>query len=402
MPIAQRMRWAGATVLTVLLALNMACLSMVNFALAASDSNHNADVLGHVSVSVPSGGQFSPSQADVLARAKAWLDGLEMTARTLGSMDAVRLAGLDFFQMQALAALLGRVENAFISRSSEQDAQEGPDKLWPEASSSVTLRVGKPDAAAVSQTMANVEGLARLEELIIALRRLLPEALEWAERGHELRTAAASSSPSEKSSLFFAPSAPDDIVAARLSMLTSATSAALAYADFLLGAPVTPELQSTLDWAHNILPPLAAARADMLLRQDRPQAALQILRDLSPPAPGINPKRELWMQSRSSTWPAVWTSAWPSHPSDTRLYARALYLRGLAQLRSGQPALAEADLSAALSIEPQRPDFLLARGATYQVREIFDAMCRDYYQACTLGSCDGLAAAREQQRCLPQ
>lgn len=354
-------------------------------ALAGTDDR---ETLGHISVSVPCGGQFSPSQAEVLAQAKAWLDGIELTARSLASMDTVRLAGLDFMQVQALAALLGGVE---LPPPSFRDVDNALGQNLPNAEVSATLRIARPDAAAVSQALADAPARERLEEVIIALRRILPEALEWAERGRDLRNAASDSAK-----------APDDMVAARLSLLTSATAASLSYLDFLLGAPLTAELQATLDWAQDVVPPLAAGRADMLLRQDRPQAALHILRDLTAPPTAITPEKERWIHARSSAWTSVWTKAWPPHPSDLRLYARSLYLRGMAQLRSGQPALAEADFSAALAIDDARADFFLARGASYQVREIFDAMCSDYYQACALGLCEGLASAREQGRCLPQ
>ena len=81
--------------------------------------------------------------------------------------------------------------------------------------------------------------------------------------------------------------------------------------------------------------------------------------------------------------------------------ARALYARGLAHLRLQQPALAEADLSAALRLSPGHASWLRARGAVRMVREEFDGMCEDFEQACALGDCEGLAAARKRLLCLP-
>ena len=82
--------------------------------------------------------------------------------------------------------------------------------------------------------------------------------------------------------------------------------------------------------------------------------------------------------------------------------ARALYMRGLAHLRLQHSALAEADLSAALRLQPGNAAWLRARGAVRMIREDFSPMCDDFAEACALGDCEGLAAARKRSLCLPE
>lgn len=94
------------------------------------------------------------------------------------------------------------------------------------------------------------------------------------------------------------------------------------------------------------------------------------------------------------------------HPADARLAARARYVRGLAHWRLGQPALAEADLDAALALgaesareDAERARRLRARGAVRLARRNVEGMCADFAAACALGDCEGLAAARGRGYC---
>lgn len=98
------------------------------------------------------------------------------------------------------------------------------------------------------------------------------------------------------------------------------------------------------------------------------------------------------------------------HPADGRLAARARYVRGLAHWRLGQPALAEADLDAALhgagadSAPPDLEDAerarrLRARAAVRLARHNVAGMCADFAAACALGDCEGLAVARSRGQC---
>ena len=89
--------------------------------------------------------------------------------------------------------------------------------------------------------------------------------------------------------------------------------------------------------------------------------------------------------------------------------ARGRYIRALAHWRLQQMALAEDDLSAALSTTgetvlrtPDRVRMLRARGALRMLRNNTEGMCSDLTAACALGDCEGLAAARNQQLCVGQ
>ncbi|MDE7240327.1 translation initiation factor IF-2 [Desulfovibrio sp.] len=95
------------------------------------------------------------------------------------------------------------------------------------------------------------------------------------------------------------------------------------------------------------------------------------------------------------------------HPADERLAARARYVRGLAHWRLGQPALAEADLDAALHNagvdsapdDAERARRLRARAAVRLARRNVAGMCADFAAACALGDCEGLALARSRGQC---
>jgi len=109
------------------------------------------------------------------------------------------------------------------------------------------------------------------------------------------------------------------------------------------------------------------ALAEVLLRLDRPHAAMGCANDALGLKPGL---------------------------------ARAFYLRGIIQLRLGLTALAVTDFSQALRLRPDRADWWRARGAALMIRHDYDAMCRDMYKACSLGDCAGLTEARQQELCL--
>ena len=89
-------------------------------------------------------------------------------------------------------------------------------------------------------------------------------------------------------------------------------------------------------------------------------------------------------------------------------FTRARYIRALAHWRLQQLALAEDDLTVALEKTPGNPlqtvdrsRLLRARGALRMLREDALGMCADLTEACGMGDCEGLAAAREQRFCTP-
>ena len=88
------------------------------------------------------------------------------------------------------------------------------------------------------------------------------------------------------------------------------------------------------------------------------------------------------------------------------LQARILRLRGLAHWRQNQLALAEKDLSKAVSLLKEtglplssRGELFLDLGALRQVRRDMTGMCSAYREACALGLCAALAASRRQGLC---
>ena len=80
--------------------------------------------------------------------------------------------------------------------------------------------------------------------------------------------------------------------------------------------------------------------------------------------------------------------------------ARALYVRGMAQLRLRLNSLAAADFNQALTLNPDKAAWWRARGAVHMIRHDYESMCADLRQACTLGDCEGLAEVRGQNLCL--
>lgn len=79
---------------------------------------------------------------------------------------------------------------------------------------------------------------------------------------------------------------------------------------------------------------------------------------------------------------------------------RVLYLRGVAHLRLHLPANAVKDFSEAVARRPDKAAWWRARGAARLLAGEHDAMCPDFYQACALGDCEGLAEVRKRGLCL--
>ena len=322
---------------------------------------------------VPYGGQFASERALVVAEAAAWL------------------AGLDALQLQALAAGMGMVEV-------KGEVRVGGDMPEGEGEATAVARLAAVDAGLASRLLADENGRERYEDIIVALGRLIPEAVRLAHTGRSLRVlrllpdAPASETPA------------DEPVITRLNRLADEVEAYSLYRDWLeqvrrasgdfdfpgqteeaaeaddigLKRPDKAVVDKALSLAPEALP-LRLARAELLLREDRFRAAAQVLENLPSAPDSADTARDR---------------------ADRRLLARALETRALAQLRSGRPALAESDLTAALALAPERGSLWLGRGAARQMRESFEFMCDDYHQACVRGLCRGLAEARERGQCL--
>jgi len=80
-------------------------------------------------------------------------------------------------------------------------------------------------------------------------------------------------------------------------------------------------------------------------------------------------------------------------------FARAYHSRGAAALALGLHSSAIADFSEAIRLSPRTPAYYRARGMARHLSGETPAMCRDLYQACTLGECDELQWAVSNGYC---
>lgn len=80
--------------------------------------------------------------------------------------------------------------------------------------------------------------------------------------------------------------------------------------------------------------------------------------------------------------------------------ARTFYMRGIAHLRLHLPTYADDDFTRAIERRPDKAIWWRARGAARLVAGDHENMCGDFYQACALGDCEGLAEVRKRDFCL--
>lgn len=296
------------------------------------------------------------------ARAAAWLNALEAASPGLPAGARVGLASSGLDDRAGLLALCARLHTL--------------DHLTPEDSPELVVAVRlvpTPDAAtALASAVREADLLAAQRALVLDLwETAMAVRREWPATLAEARTNA------------FALEA----AALRLDVLWLALEAAR-------GAPggwfCAPEALPVFERAVTGAPENAALwllLAEARMQRDLPQAAVaaagEVLRLLDRSGRGDLP------------------------PAEARLAGRARYVRGLGHWRLGQPALAEADLNAALSAQraesaPQgaeRARRLRARGAVRMLRHDVDGMCADFVAACALGDCEGLAVARTRGEC---
>ena len=367
---------------------------------------------------VPYGKELAPDRARMAAEGMAWLAGLDRAAAALAVLEPVRLAGLDALQLRALAAGLGLVE------VEAESSVRGEKPAAGEGSAVAVARVANVEAGQVSRLLGVESGRERYEDIIEALTRLIPELLSLAEQCRSRPVVAGEGAAGTSAGLPLERlnGLSDELEAYTLyrSWLDQARSEPQGpdfsddsgMSDNSRNAGDAPEKDASetdargADGAHRALRehkalvekafalaphalPLRLARAELLLREERFGAAVQILENL----PSVSEYTE----------PQKSTESAPSPMRDRaggRLLARALEARALAQLRSGRPALAERDLDGALTLTPERASLWLGRGAVRQTRERFELMCNDYRQACVHGLCRGLAAAHERGQCL--
>lgn len=82
-------------------------------------------------------------------------------------------------------------------------------------------------------------------------------------------------------------------------------------------------------------------------------------------------------------------------------FARAYHSRGAAALARGHHSSAIADFSEAVRLAPEIPAHYRARGMAHHLAGETAAMCRDLYQACTLGECEEFQWAVFNNFCAP-
>ncbi len=85
---------------------------------------------------------------------------------------------------------------------------------------------------------------------------------------------------------------------------------------------------------------------------------------------------------------------------NSELHARVLYMQGMASLQMYLPALAIKDITYALELDAEHPEWWNALGIAKLLSGDTKDMCGDFYQACAMGDCDGLIEVRKQNFCL--
>lgn len=295
------------------------------------------------------------------ARAAAWLNALEAACAGLPAGARLGLASSGLDDRAGLLALCARLHTL--------------DHLTPEDSPELLVAVRlvpTPDAATA------LASAVREADLLAVQRALLLDLAETASRVRREWPPTLAQARAQAVGL--------EAAALRLDVLWLALEAARAGAG---GWFCAPEALPLLERAVTGAPENAAVwllLAEARMQRDLPQAAVA----------SASEALRLLSLSREAPLPAA-----------DRLAARARYVRGLGHWRLGQPALAEADLNAALQTAhaesfPQGAELarrLRARGAVRMLRQDEDGMCADFVAACALGDCEGLAVVRARGRC---
>ena len=298
-------------------------------------------------ISLPYGGQVQRATAELAARTLARLEVLRQAETVIAALTAVRL-GLDSpCRLAALTSLVLPPLVATLPNDGHAAVTVQADVFVPEASlpDTVQAALARPDDLELQAS-----ALSRATALVKEAQELINQAQTRREQGQ-----------------------PDDLFAARLVSLETHLRAAEQYMVLLdrYGSGWFPpeEASEALRAALQRDPGNALINlglAESLLRLDRPHEAIRFASEALRLEPTLG---------------------------------RALYVRGLAQLRVRLSALAVADFTQALAARPDKAAWWSARGAAYLVRHEYDLMCADLYQACTLGDCEGLAEVRAQALC---
>lgn len=309
-------------------------------------------------------------------RASAWLDALRHASDSLSADSERRLWEMDWTNetaRQALAAML------FPVSTSTPDISASPEVrvyLSSEAPRYVSTIFARPEKLLLEMALLD-ETRFMLEEM----RQILAHSLVAGE--------AASPGGSEEDSL-----AQCEGASSRLAELADALDAL-----WLLASTRHENNSEAFDFASPLfleaagrssLPaPLLLARAMEALDAQMPQAAQNFAT-----------KALEAIEGRQSHAGAE-TEAW------AMLLAWGHYLRGTAQARLNQDALASNDLDKAAKLldgvgweSPLLTSISLARAGLLRQRGQFSEMCAQLEKACALGACGELATARRQGQCV--
>jgi hypothetical protein len=341
------------------------CLAIVICCLAAprAAATHEAADPDHVSaserISLPYGGQVRRETAELTARMLARLAVLHQVETVVAELTAVRFGLDDARRLTALADMALPPVVSTLPLPAEHAASEQDES----GTSLVTAQ------AEVSAPLSSLPGvvqavLARPDELELQAEALSRAAQLAAEARELIRRAAIRQRQGPTYDSFVS----------RLTHLDPQLRAMERYMLLLdrFGAGWTPptEAESDLRDLQRLYPDnslINLGLAEALLRLDRPHEAVRFAGEALRLEPGL---------------------------------ARALYVRGMAQLQLRLSALATADFSQALVLRPDKAAWWRARGAAHMIRRDYESMCADLHQACMLGDCAGLAEVRGQDLCI--
>ena len=336
------------------------------------------------------GGNFTREQASLLAETASWLKGIDHAGRLLSQNVTIRMSGLDLFEAKSLAAFLNLVEARINLLEAPIGDHAFSGEFFDSGQAIGQVDVHLPNPIELSANLPKIAERNRWEELIHDLESLSVEALDLAAQEHKVREQVASGSVIAANA--------DVSITGRLGWLMEQMLAYAIYMDILRNYPADQQgsLQQLgmLEKALSHYPrsvPLNLAKAETLLYLDRPASAMRALSEISE----LLLARQHFISEGSS-------ADTPAKRITRRRQVSLFYMRALAELGSGQPTLAEQDLDKALVLAPENPNLWLARGASRQINQQYDLMCQDYLQACALGECSGIMAARAQARCIGQ
>lgn len=295
---------------------------------------------------VPFGGAVTETLARRLANHAGYTLAIEHLARTLSRKPGVRLFAEDLPRLMALGAPIHTLEIVTFPAVISNDGTEP--LLSGELRVTVLWTQHRAEDDFLRECIADSISLESRSMAYAQLRRITADCLRL------IRDAA----------ILRRENGDDDPQAERLAVLLEQLDDLRLFLD----EPFPPEaakLERLL--ARNPgNPAFLLEFAERLLRMNQPSKALEALKTLNGGVP---------------------------------LSGHALYLRGLAQLALRLPTLAIQDFTAALRLNPDEPGYWQGSAMGHAALEDIESMCVDLEVACSLGLCQPLEAARQNNFC---